>query len=155
MYADTIDTPLGPVIAVADQEALYSLNFADRHGIVTEPRGKPAPILSIERELHTYFKNGLTQFQTPIHLIGTAFQKKVWLALQQIPGGETRSYAGIAKAIGNPLAVRAVGTANGANPLCIIVPCHRVINTGGGLGGYGGGLERKKWLLSHESISKL
>jgi AraC family transcriptional regulator of adaptative response/methylated-DNA-[protein]-cysteine methyltransferase len=127
------------------------LDFEDRHGVVTQTRGKTAPILSIEQELRVYFKNGLKRFETPIKMIGTDFQKRVWLALQQIPAGETRSYSDIAKAIEHPRAIRAVGRANGTNTLSIIIPCHRVINANGDLGGYGGGIERKKWLLSHEN----
>jgi AraC family transcriptional regulator of adaptative response/methylated-DNA-[protein]-cysteine methyltransferase len=113
--------------------------------------GYTNPINSIEQELVLYFNGELEKFKTPIVLWGTPFQKRVWQELIQIPFGETRSYAEIAQAIGQPSAYRAVANANGANKLCIIVPCHRVINTGGGLGGYGAGVSRKEYLLKHES----
>jgi len=98
-----------------------------------------------------YFKGELKQFFTPIVMFGTPFQKRVWLELKKIPIGETRSYSDIAKKLETLGAVRAVGSANGANPLAIIIPCHRVINIDGQLGGYRGGLARKKWLLEHEA----
>jgi AraC family transcriptional regulator of adaptative response/methylated-DNA-[protein]-cysteine methyltransferase len=105
---------------------------------------------ALGQELKAYFAGSLRQFKTPIILIGTPFQQVVWKAVQEIPYGQTRSYADIARAIGKPKAVRAVGTAIGANPIWVIVPCHRVIQSNGGLGGYAGGLERKRWLLEHE-----
>ena len=107
-------------------------------------------IKSIEKELKQYFSSKLLEFKTPVHLIGSEFQKSVWQALQKIQIGKTCSYADQAKAIGKPTAFRAVANANGMNPLGIIIPCHRVINTNGELGGYGGGLARKEWLLKHE-----
>jgi AraC family transcriptional regulator of adaptative response/methylated-DNA-[protein]-cysteine methyltransferase len=100
--------------------------------------------------LDNYFAGKLKQFKTPIFWSGSVFQKIVWDALVRIPYGETRSYADVAASLGKPSAFRAVANANGANPLAIVVPCHRVINTDGGLGGYGGGLARKKWLIDHE-----
>ena len=93
-----------------------------------------------------YFDGKLTEFKTPLFFLGSPFQQQVWETLQKIPSGETRSYLEIAKAIEKPLACRAVARANGANQLAIVVPCHRVINTNGDWGGYGGGLARKKWL---------
>ena len=102
-------------------------------------------------QLNEYFTRERRRFEVPLDLRGTPFQEKVWRALLDIPYGETRTYAQIAAGIGSPSAVRAVGAANGANPVAIIVPCHRVVATGGGLGGYGGGLEMKKRLLSLES----
>lgn len=100
--------------------------------------------------MELYFSGKLRQFNTPTHLIGSPFQKKAWLALIDIPYGETRSYLQQAKVIGNPSAYRAVANANGANQLAIVVPCHRIINANGELGGYGGGVNRKQWLLEHE-----
>ena len=88
----------------------------------------------------------------PVDAGGTAFQQRVWAALRRIPPGRTVSYQDLARTIGAPRAVRAVGAANGANPVAVVVPCHRVIQTGGGLGGYAGGLERKRWLLAHEGV---
>lgn len=162
LKADWIDTPLGPMIAMGDEEALYLLEFVDRRGLEREIErlrkktgsaivpGKTGPIHSIERELKSYFSGSLKTFQTPIKLIGSPFQIEVWLELQKIPMGKTCSYSDIAKAIQKPLAVRAVARANGANQFAIIIPCHRVIQANGDLGGYGGGIARKKWLLSHE-----
>jgi O-6-methylguanine DNA methyltransferase len=105
---------------------------------------------ALERELADYFEGRLTRFGVPLDLRGTPFQVSVWRALLEIPYGETWSYAEVADTIGRPKAQRAVGAANGANPIPVIVPCHRVIASGGGLGGYGGGLETKQRLLALE-----
>lgn len=102
-------------------------------------------------QLEEYFTARRREFQLPLDLRGTPFQQKVWNALLEIPYGETRSYAAVARSIGEPKAFRAVGAANGANPVAIIVPCHRVISSGGGLGGYGGGVALKRRLLALES----
>lgn len=162
LKADWIDTPLGPMVAIGDEEALYLLEFVDRRALEREIErlriklgaaivpGKTGPIRSIESELNLYFEGKLHHFQTPLKMLGSDFQKSVWIELQKIPLGQTRSYLSIAKAIENPKAVRAVARANGANPLTLIIPCHRVIQSNGELGGYGGGVARKKWLLSHE-----
>jgi O-6-methylguanine DNA methyltransferase len=110
------------------------------------------PVLySATLELSEYFQGNLKMFQVPLDLRGTAFQKRVWETLLRIPYGETRSYADIAKAVGSPRAVRAVGGANAANPVPIIVPCHRVIASDGSLGGYGAGLDCKRHLLALEA----
>lgn len=163
LKADWIDTLLGPMIAIADEKALYLLEFVNRRGLEREIErlrcklksaiipGRTEIIDSIEKELNQYFKGELEEFLTPIMMIGTPFQKSVWLELKKIPLGETRSYFEIAKNLENSGAVRAVGSANGANQLAIIIPCHRVINADGQIGGYGGGLARKKWLLNHEA----
>lgn len=157
-----IDTRLGPMTAIADDTALHLLEFTDRRILqreidhlqaVSQSKiipGCPEPVQQIEAELRAYFEGTLTAFRTPIILRGTDFQKQVWSALQKIPFGETRSYAQIAAAVGRPSAVRAAAQANGANSLAVIVPCHRVIASDGSLGGYGGGLTRKQWLLNHE-----
>lgn len=162
LKASWLDTPLGPMIAIANEEALYLLEFVDRRGLEREIErlrqrtksaiipGRSESIDSIERELHLYFKGKLSTFQTPLFLIGSPFQKHVWAELLKIPPSETRSYAEIAIAIGRPSAYRAVALANGANQFAIIIPCHRVINSNGELGGYGGGLTRKQWLINHE-----
>lgn len=162
LKASWLDTPLGPMIAVASKEALYLLEFVDRRGLEREIErvrlklksaivpGITDPIRLIERELIQYFKGDLLEFKTPLFLLGSPFQKRVWGELQKIPPGQTRSYAVIASAIGKPSAYRAVAQANGANQHAIVIPCHRVINANGELGGYGGGLTRKKWLLNHE-----
>ncbi|HZG88435.1 trifunctional transcriptional activator/DNA repair protein Ada/methylated-DNA--[protein]-cysteine S-methyltransferase [Paenibacillus sp.] len=162
LKASWIDTPLGPMLAVADEQALVLLEFVDRRGLEREVErlrlrtksavvpGDAAPIRSIERELAQYFEGSLTEFRTPLRPIGTPFQQSVWEQLLRIPPGETRSYLEIAAAIGKPSACRAVAQANGANQLAIVIPCHRVINASGELGGYGGGVARKEWLLRHE-----
>jgi len=150
------------MIAIADEEGLYLLEFVDRRGLENEIKklrkklnaaivpGENAVLKNIAFEIKNYFDNKIFIFTTPIHLIGSIFQKKVWEALRNIPPGETRAYLDIAKSIFAPKAFRAVALANGANPLCIIVPCHRVINSNGKIGGYGGGIARKQWLLEHE-----
>ena len=112
--------------------------------------GITAPIRTIERELSEYFEGVRQEFQTPLFFLGSPFQKRVWEELRKIPSGETRSYLDIATLIGKPTAFRAVANANGANQLAIVIPCHRVINTNGELGGYGGGIARKKWLIDLE-----
>ena len=162
LKASWIDTPLGPMVAVADDQALYLLEFVDRRGLEKEIErlrkkiklpiipGKTKPIEQIEGELEAYFAGRFSAFTTPLYTIGSPFQKRVWEELQKIPRGETRSYAEIAASIGKPTAYRAVALANGANQLSIIIPCHRVINSNGDLGGYGGGIQRKEWLLRHE-----
>ncbi|MGZ7442693.1 bifunctional transcriptional activator/DNA repair enzyme AdaA [Paenibacillus sp. TH7-28] len=162
LRAAWLDTPLGPMIAIADEAALHLLEFIDRRGLEREVErlrqrtkaavipGVTAPIRSIEKELALYFDGRLREFKTPLFLLGSPFQRRVWAQLQQIPPGETRSYAELAVAVGNPAGYRAVAQANGANQLAIVIPCHRVINSNGELGGYGGGLSRKSWLLNHE-----
>ncbi len=110
-----------------------------------------APLQQAMQQLRQYFAGERVQFSCPLDLHGTPFQISVWQELYRIPYGETRSYTQIATAIGRPRAVRAVGAANGANPVAIIVPCHRVIGSNGSLTGYGGGLPTKRWLLSLES----
>lgn len=162
LKAAWFDTALGPMVAMGDDDALYLLEFVDRRGLEREVErlrlkagaavipGRSASIDRIEAELGRYFAGELTAFETPLAALGTAFQQQVWAELCKIPHGETRSYAELAAAVGNPAAVRAVAQANGANQLAIVIPCHRVINASGALGGYGGGLTRKKWLLDHE-----
>ncbi|TVX93481.1 bifunctional transcriptional activator/DNA repair enzyme AdaA [Paenibacillus agilis] len=166
LKAAWLDTILGPMIAIADDEALYLLEFVDRRGLEREVErlrqrtksaiipGAASPIHSIEMELNQYFDGKLIEFQTPIRYLGSAFQQKVWEHLRKIPHGETQSYSELASLIGHPTAYRAVARANGANQLAIIVPCHRIINANGDLGGYGGGLSRKEWLINHELQSK-
>lgn len=162
LKATWLDTKLGPMIAIADEQGLYLLEFVDRRGLENEVKrlrnklkaaiipGETKIIEQITYEMTNYFDGKEIVFRTPIHLMGSSFQKSVWEKLQQIPPGETRSYLEIAKSINAPTACRAVARANGTNPLAIIVPCHRVINANGELGGYGGGVARKQWLLEHE-----
>lgn len=162
LKASWIDTHLGAMLAIADDKALYLLEFVNRRGLEREIErlrmrtklpiipGKTDPIISIEQELGAYFKGELKEFKTQLFLLGSPFQKMVWQELIKIPFGQTRSYVDIAHAINNPKAYRAVAQANGANQLSIIIPCHRIINANGDVGGYGGGVARKEWLLNHE-----
>ncbi|KKB96094.1 Methylated-DNA--protein-cysteine methyltransferase [Candidatus Arcanobacter lacustris] len=157
-----IKTPIGEMLAIADEHKIYMLEFIDR-GNLTEKLDKfkintkseiypgiTKPINSIEIELESYFAGKLKKFQTPINPIGTKFQQLVWRELLSIPYAGNKSYLSQAGAIDKPKAFRAVANANGANPISIIVPCHRIINNNGKIGGYGGGIERKIWLLNHE-----
>lgn len=162
LKAAWLASPLGPILVVADEKGLYLLEFVDGRSLereITRLRfkhpfaiipGSCPPIIAIEAELKAYFAGKLKQFTTPLHLLGSPFQQQVWTQLLRIPYGETRSYLEQAQAIGKAKAYRAVANANGANQLAIIIPCHRIINHNGGLGGYDGGLARKKWLLDHE-----
>lgn len=143
-----IESPLGPLMAIADEQVLHRLEFIS-HCIVPE-KGFCFPIEQLKEELKSYFEGTLKEFQTPLAFSGTAFQRKVWKELQNIGFGQTISYRELAQAIEKPTAYRAAAQANGKNPFVIVVPCHRVINSGGGLGGYSCGLDRKKWLLAHE-----
>jgi AraC family transcriptional regulator of adaptative response/methylated-DNA-[protein]-cysteine methyltransferase len=153
-YCKEISTPLGTMIAIGDDDALYALAFLGQKHFPKKvpPRGDTAPLLSIEKELNLYFANELSSFSTPITSIGTPFQTKVWKALLTIPPGQTLSYGALAYGIGHPKSFRAAAQAIGRNPLAIIVPCHRVINSSGALGGFAGGLDRKEWLLNHEKV---
>lgn len=162
LYANWIDSPLGSLIAIGDQKQLYLLEFVDWRKLPREILrlrkntnaiilpGQTSPLTSIKKELKEYFAGKLKRFKTPLHPHGTDFQKDVWSELKKIPFGQCRSYYDIAMLIGKPTAYRAVANANGKNLFVIVIPCHRVINHNGGLGGYGAGLPRKEWLLTHE-----
>lgn len=166
LAADWIETPLGPMLAVADAHALHLLEFADRPALMAELErikmrtGQAIimadnPVIVVTRQaLRDYFMGESADFPIRLAPAGTPFQHRVWDTLRAIPSGETRSYADLAKALDQPSATRAVAQANGANPLAIIVPCHRVIGADGSLTGYGGGLWRKQWLLRHEARMK-
>lgn len=157
-----LDSPVGTLAAGATAHALVFLEFVDatphaeviaalekRFGQpVTE--GKNAHLKLLKKELAAYFAGTLTVFSVPLSYPGSKFQEQVWGELLKIPYGETRSYQNIADALGLPGATRAVGTANGQNRIAIVIPCHRVVNTGGALGGYSGGLWRKRHLLDLE-----
>lgn len=162
LVTSRVETPIGPLLLGAVGESLCLVEYADRarsevqlervcRRLGREARAGSSPVIDQTLdELNEFFAGGREEFTVPIELSGTPFQRSVWGELLQIPFGETRSYAQIARAIGDPTATRAVGAANGANPISILVPCHRVVRTGGALGGYGGGLDRKRWLLDHE-----
>ena len=161
-----LPTPIGPMFICATNRGVCLLEFVDRPALETELKdlqrllkariiaGENEHIRQAKRELAEYFAGKRGDFEVALDLPGTPFQRTTWEALGQIPFGTRSTYGGQAKRIGNPKAVRAVGTANGANRVAIIVPCHRVVGVGGKLTGYGGGLERKRWLLQHEEQYK-
>lgn len=143
-----ITTPIGTMIATADEENITSLDFAEDAPNLTHS-DNPL-LLRLEKELSEYFEGKRRTFTLPLNPQGTPFQQTVWKTLQTIPYGETISYAKEAQLFGNPKAIRAVASANGRNPIAILIPCHRVIASGGGIGGYSGGLWRKEFLLKLE-----
>jgi methylated-DNA-[protein]-cysteine S-methyltransferase len=148
-----ITSPYGPLTLVAEDGVLCGLYMTDqRHRPPEETFGErdERPFGEAEEQLRAYFGGELKEFTLELHLNGTPFQRTVWDQLRAIPYGETRSYGELAAALGNPAASRAVGLANGKNPVGIIVPCHRVVGADGGLTGYGGGLPRKRRLLDFE-----
>ncbi|MFJ8793442.1 methylated-DNA--[protein]-cysteine S-methyltransferase [Streptomyces sp. NPDC102462] len=148
-----IDSPYGPLTLVADDGTLCGLYMSEqRHRPPEETFGArdDTSFGAAEEQLAAYFAGELTEFTLQLRLHGTPFQRSVWEQLTKIPYGETRTYGDLADALGNPNASRAVGLANGRNPVGIIVPCHRVVGSDGSLTGYGGGLERKQRLLDFE-----
>lgn len=150
-----IDSPVGPLDLVASAAGLAAILWKDddpaRVPLAHVVESDEDPILlEAERQLREYFAGQRTEFSLPLDFAGTEFQRSVWQALLTIPYGETRTYAQIAQQIGRPAAVRAVGAANGRNPISIIAPCHRVIGSDGELHGFAGGLQTKAWLLEWE-----
>jgi methylated-DNA-[protein]-cysteine S-methyltransferase len=148
-----MESPVGPLLLSADDSGLREINFVNgRHPVTADPswRRDPAPLQETIRQLNAYFAGELEEFDLPLVPEGTPFQLKVWKNLCEIPFGETISYGELARRIGNPNASRAVGLANGSNPIPIIIPCHRVIGSNGKLTGYGGGLPIKEKLLALE-----
>jgi methylated-DNA-[protein]-cysteine S-methyltransferase len=144
-------SPVGPLTLHSNGAALTGVEFHEpRYPLAASPRGDDAVLAQARRELDAYFAGKLRAFTVPLAPRGTPFQLKVWMALRAIPYGATRTYGQQANAIGQPKAVRAVGLANGKNPISIIVPCHRVIGANGALTGFGGGLDRKQALLDLE-----
>jgi AraC family transcriptional regulator of adaptative response/methylated-DNA-[protein]-cysteine methyltransferase len=162
LVAQEVATPLRPMLAVASARGICLLEFLDRRSLAAELRRLRArlrlPIVPgssdhldrLRAELDAYFAGTLERFEVPLDPGGTPFQRRVWARLRQIPCGDTVSYSRIASEVNARGAVRAVGRANGLNPIAIVVPCHRVVGTDGALRGYGGGLWRKRWLLDHE-----
>ena len=162
---DTLPSPLGPMLVVSDsQQRLRALHWEDqearmerelariygRQSVRLEQAAAPA---TTRRALERYFAGKLQAIdEIPVQTDGTPFQSNVWSALRTIPAGTTLSYGRMAHRLKCPRAVRAVGFANGSNPICIVIPCHRLIGADGSLTGYGGGLERKQWLLEHEGV---
>lgn len=166
LILDRLASPVGEVLLVVDAGgAVRALDFHDyedrlrrllrlHYGVVVLTEGR-APE-AVRRAVEAYFAGDLAAFDAiRVETGGTVFQRAVWRALRDIPAGETRTYGQLAQAVGSPSAVRAVGLANGANPVGVIVPCHRVIGANGTLTGYAGGLERKRWLLAHEAAGRL
>lgn len=153
----TLPSPIGPLTLVAQAGRVTGLYMdAQRHrpdavtfGIPGEPEDEP--FAAAARQLAAYFAGQLTAFDLPLAPAGTQFQQRVWAALQTIPYGQTWTYGQLAAKIGNAAAIRAVGLANGKNPIALVIPCHRVIGSDGSLTGYGGGLDRKRFLLDLES----
>ncbi|MCF8238129.1 MAG: methylated-DNA--[protein]-cysteine S-methyltransferase [Saprospiraceae bacterium] len=142
--------PLGWLRITGDEAAVHAISFEEEEA--PESPDPPVVLLQCREELNEYFQGKRKTFTTPWSTEGTPFQQSVWNSLAEIPFGHTRSYGYLARQLGNEDAVRAVGMANGQNPLAIIVPCHRVVGTNGKLTGYAGGLWRKKWLLEHEQM---
>jgi AraC family transcriptional regulator of adaptative response/methylated-DNA-[protein]-cysteine methyltransferase len=161
-----IESPLGPLLAAADARHVVMLEFTERRMLEAQfdtlrrrfrtaiVPGENAHLVKLRRELAEYFDGKRYRFTVPLNYPGTPFQQKVWNELLKIPYGETRSYEDIARAVGSASAVRAVGQTNGLNRICVVIPCHRVVNKDGKLGGYGGGLWRKQALLSLEQGQK-
>jgi O-6-methylguanine DNA methyltransferase len=164
LYLERLPTAIGDMLMVTDdQDRLRALDFADyeermhrllsRHYGQVELTQRPSPSPA-SRSIGEYLAGDLSALEgLEVATGGTAFQRQVWAALRAIPVGETLSYSGLAQRIGRPKAVRAVGLANGSNPIAVVVPCHRVIGASGDLTGYAGGMERKAWLLRHEGVA--
>jgi AraC family transcriptional regulator, regulatory protein of adaptative response / methylated-DNA-[protein]-cysteine methyltransferase len=162
VWTKLLESPLGPLVIGATPEGACLLEFSDRRMLEAQFEtlrqrfrcaivpGENEHLAALERELAAYFAGTLQEFRVPLVYPGTPFQERVWSALRRIPYGETRSYEELGRSIDLQSGWRAVGHANGQNRLAIVIPCHRVIQKGGALGGYGGGLWRKEWLLAHE-----
>lgn len=153
MDYDYLDTPIGPLLLVADEQGLRHVDFPCQDQgarIQANWQRSRRRLGAVIEQLEAYFAGELHVFDLALAARGTDFRKSVWNELERIPYGETISYGELARRVGDPSACRAVGAANGANPLPIIVPCHRVIGSNGKLTGFGGGLPTKQWLLAHE-----
>lgn len=168
-YVDEMNSPIGPLTIVASEQGVCHLHFGSIESIHSTLRAKllklgmsgewqecSETLAQAKEQVDEYFNGSRQTFDVPVDLHGTLFQKRVWNALREIQYGETQSYKQIAEAIGAPKAVRAIGGANNRNPVPIIIPCHRVIGSNGSMVGYGGGLDKKEKLLTHEgSIERL
>lgn len=162
LFVDRIPSPLGTLLVVTDSESLCALEFEDREARLMDGLQRRYDRVSLtstqnpfglSQQVQAYLEGELDSLQSvPLNPGGTAFQQAVWTALRQIPAGTTASYQDLAIRIGKPAACRAVGMANGRNPIAIAIPCHRIVGSNGKLTGYAGGLERKRWLLEHEGI---
>jgi len=145
-----VDTPIGPLLATAGDDGGLTGLWFDREPAPGWERGGDGVFDTLRDQLDAYFAGERREFDLPLAPAGTAWQRAVWDALQGVPYGTTLSYGELAARLGRPSASRAVGAANGRNPISVIVPCHRLIGSSGALTGYAGGLERKAWLLQHE-----
>lgn len=151
------ETPVGAMLVAGDAEWLHFVGLPgsfDEGAMERDRKGTPDAVDEAMRQISAYFERRLREFTLPLQPSGTDFQRRVWFALADIEYGTTESYGQLATRVGNPKACRAVGLANGRNPIPLILPCHRVIGSNGSLTGYGGGLDLKKWLLDHETKSE-
>ncbi len=147
----TRPSPIGALTLLAADDALVGLHMDGPGPVPPQAAERSTPLLErAAAQLDEYFAGTRRDFDLPLAPRGTGFQREVWAVLRSIPFGATWSYAEVARRVGRPRAVRAVGAANGQNPIAIVIPCHRVVGSDGSLTGYGGGLPRKRWLLSHE-----
>ncbi len=163
LLIDRVSSPIGTILLVSDGQAIRALDFEDyeqrMHRLLRLHYGSYALMsgrnpAGLSDRIAAYFEGDIAALDSiPVQTGGTPFQRRVWDALRQIPAGKTTTYGQLARQIGSPGANRAVGLANGSNPAVIVVPCHRVIGADGTLTGYGGGLDRKRWLLAHEGVS--
>jgi len=149
-YSTYMESPVGRLLLEGNEEGLQRVAFAKGEETVEQAMRLPAPLQNAVNQLNAYFTGDLREFDLPLKLAGTPFQLAVWRALQDIPYGQTTSYGELARRVGTPKGSRAVGLANGSNPIAIVVPCHRVIGSNGKLTGYGGGLDNKQTLLALE-----
>ncbi|HEY8303242.1 MAG TPA: methylated-DNA--[protein]-cysteine S-methyltransferase [Solirubrobacteraceae bacterium] len=157
ILATTMQSPIGELTITSVDGLLTGVHMHEQRHRPQPPAGyrsDDGALTHVVTQLNAYFAGELTDFELPIEMNGTDFQRRVWAALCEIPYGETISYGELARWVGNPKASRAVGLANGRNPVAIVVPCHRVIGADGSLTGYGGGLDRKVWLLEHEAARR-
>ena len=162
LQADWLDTPLGTMLVAGNDEHVHLVCFIEKASLVRKAAilqkglkawlelGESASVTAAKRELAEYFAGRRRKFETPVKSVGTAFQERVWDELRTVPFGETVSYVDLAKTIGRPAAFRAVAQANAQNPAAVLMPCHRIVNGDGSIGGYNAGIERKRWLLDFE-----
>jgi O-6-methylguanine DNA methyltransferase len=162
-YYEVMVSPIGDMLAIANETGLQRLEFCDQEHLtnkllgiekngVSKTTGGSAVLSQLKREMDAYFSGELKEFSIPLEPSGTAFQQQVWKQLLKIPYAKTSTYGEQAAAMGNPLVIRAMASANGKNPIAVVIPCHRVIGADGSLTGYAGGLWRKQWLLAHEGV---
>ncbi|MDX1585237.1 MAG: methylated-DNA--[protein]-cysteine S-methyltransferase [Balneolaceae bacterium] len=150
MHEFIIDSPIGKLTLTATDHAITGLAFVDEDNEASDSDTKPDLMMEAIRQLNAYFEGKREEFDLPLSPEGTDFQLRVWKKLQEIPYGSTTTYSQLSQKMGNPKAIRAIGRANGQNPIPIIIPCHRVIGANNDLVGYAGGIETKRWLLQHE-----